>query len=281
MTRIDCRQLAPRIADLDANWELSVRAVHEAVADGADIIVLPELVTSGYVFESREEAASVAITPAHPLFGDWAAEAALGSAVVIGGFCEMGSGGLLHNSAALVDGSGVVAVYRKTHLWNREKVIFEPGTEAPKVFETVAGRIGVLICYDLEFPEMTRALALAGADLIAVPANWPLVDRPLGERPPEVIVAMAAARTNRIFIACCDRIGLERGQQWTAGTTVISESGWVIAEAAETGTARAEVDLARARIKTLTDFNDALADMRPELYGEITNPATSPGTGTR
>jgi predicted amidohydrolase len=273
MTRIDCRQLAPKVADLEANWELSVQAVHQAVAEGADIVVLPELVTSGYVFESREEAASVAITSSHPLFGDWGAEAALRSAIVIGGFCEMGSEGRLYNSAALVDASGVVAVYRKTHLWNREKTIFEPGSEPPKVFETAAGRIGVLICYDLEFPEMTRALALAGADLIVVPANWPLVSRPLSERPPEVVIAMAAARINRIFIACCDRTGTERAQQWTSGSTLINESGWVIAKAGDTGVAQAEVDLSRARVKTLTDFNDALDDRRPELYRELTKPA--------
>ncbi|MEA2254191.1 MAG: hypothetical protein QOG35_236 [Solirubrobacteraceae bacterium] len=269
MTRIVCQQLAPRIADLPANRELAMAAIGAAVDAGADVVVLPELVTSGYVFASTEEAASVAVAPDHELFADWAAEAARGSAVVIGGFCELGDDGLLYNSAALVDPSGVRAVYRKTHLWDREKLVFEPGAQPPPVVDTHAGRIALLVCYDLEFPELTRTVALAGADLIAVPTNWPLVDRPAGERAPEVVIAMAAARVNRVFVACCDRTGTERGQEWNAATTIVDASGWVVATADERGTATADVDLARARDKTLTEHSDALGDRRPELYGAV------------
>jgi predicted amidohydrolase len=216
VTRIACQQVAPRIADLEGNRRLSAESIHHAVDGGADVIVLPALVTSGYVFASRAEAASVAITPDHRLFVDWVAEAARGPAVVVGGFCELGDDGLLYDSAALVNGSGVRGVYRKTHLWNAEKLIFEPGRQPPLVFETAVGRIGILICYDLAFPEMTRILGLGGADLIANPTNWPLVSRPRGERPPEVIIAMSAARTNRVFIACCDRTGTDRHRTRTA-----------------------------------------------------------------
>ena len=92
------------------------------------------------------------------------------------------------------------------------------------------GRVGVAICYDLEFPEVTRHLALRGADLVAVPTNWPLVPRPDGEHPPEVVIAMAAARVNRVAIACCDRTGTERGVQWTAGATIVGVDGWVLAD---------------------------------------------------
>jgi 5-aminopentanamidase len=273
MTRVVCQQFAPQIADLPANRERSVRAVAEAIDAGADVVVLPELVTSGYVFESTDEAAAVAITPGHAVFTEWAAEAARGPAVVVGGFCEQGDDGLLYNSAAVVDRSGVLGVYRKTHLWDREKLYFQPGAHAPRVFDTPAGRIGVLVCYDLEFPELTRLLALGGAELIAVPTNWPLVDRPAGERPPEMQIAMAAARVNRVFIACCDRTGTERGQEWTAGTAVIDEAGWVIARQTEEGPAGAEIDLALARDKRLTDLCDALGDRRPELYRPLTAPS--------
>lgn len=269
MTRIVCQQLGPQIADLAANHQMSVESIRQAVADGADVVVLPELVTSGYLLASRAEAASVAITPGHQLFTDWAAEAARGPAVVIGGFCERGQDGLLYNSAVLVDGSGVRGVYRKTHLWNTEKLLFEPGRQVPPVFDTLTGRIGVLICYDLEFPEMTRTLALAGAELIAVPANWPVVSRPPGEHPPEVIMAMAAARANRVFIACCDRTGTERGQEWTAGTAIIDESGWVICAANVHLAATADVDLSAADRKMLTELSDVFGDRRPELYAAV------------
>jgi predicted amidohydrolase len=270
MTTIICQQVAPRIADLQANRRLSLSAIADAAAAGADVIVLPELVTSGYMFESAGEAASVAITAEDALFEEWAAEAR--GAVVIGGFAERGEDGLVYNSAAVVDRSGVIGVYRKGHLWDREKLCFAPGGEPPRVFDTTAGRIGVLVCYDLEFPEMPRTLALAGAELICVPTNWPLVPRPEGERPPEVINAMAAARLNRVFIACCDRTGTERGQHWTAGTTIVDEEGWVLDAQTGAGPARASVDLDRAHDKTYTDLADLMADRRPELYGAITQP---------
>lgn len=284
MTRIVCQQLAPRIGDLTTNHALSVRAIGEAVDLGADVVVLPELVTSGYVFASFEEAAAMAVTPEHQLFADWAREAARGPSLVVGGFCERGADGLLYNSAAVVDAAGVRAVYRKTHLWDREKLVFTPGTDPPPVVETPAGRIGVLLCYDLEFPELTRALALRGADLIAAPVNWPLVERPTGERPPEVIIAMAAARTNRVAVACCDRSGVERGQAWTGGTALIDTSGWVVSvagagtttEEAVTGRAVADVDLSCARDKRLSDRNDAFGDRRPGLYSSVTATDPSP-----
>src|ERR1700742_69855 len=116
MTRIVCQQLAPRIADLQTNRRLALSAISDAVSAGADVVVLPELVTSGYMFASAEEAASVAVAPEDPLFEEWAAEA--GSAVVVGAVAERGAAGLVYNSAAVVDSSGVIGVYRKVHLWD-------------------------------------------------------------------------------------------------------------------------------------------------------------------
>ncbi|MGH2858253.1 MAG: carbon-nitrogen hydrolase, partial [Solirubrobacteraceae bacterium] len=107
------------------------------------------------------------------------------------------------------------------------------------------------------------------AELIAVPTNWPLGDRPVGERAPEVTIAMAAARVNRVFIACCDRTGTERGQEWTGGTSIIDESGWVLASQSQLGSAHAVVDLTRAHDKSLTRLADVLGDRRPELYGAL------------
>jgi 5-aminopentanamidase len=259
MTVVACRQLTPVFGDLAANRELTLRAIADA---RADIVILPELVTSGYMFESREEAAALAIAPDDELFADWAAAA--GEGIVIGGFCERGADGAVYNSAAIVDRSGVLGVYRKLHLWDRERLWFAPGTEAPRVYETRFGRIGVVICYDLEFPELTRMVALAGADLLAVPTNWPLFPRPAGERPSEVVVAMATARLNHMSVACCDRGGTERGQEWTGGTTIVDQDGWVV------GVERAELDLPAARDKRFTALADALADRRPELYGPLT-----------
>ena len=269
MTLISCLQLAPVMADLPSNRELSCAAVESAVAAGAQVVVLPELVTSGYMFESLAEARSTAITPDDPLFASWASLAAGGDAVVVGGFCEPAPDGGVYNSALLLDGTGVRAVYRKIHLWDTEKNFFTPGPADPPIVRTSHGDIGLVICYDLEFPELTRSIALRGADLLAVPTNWPLVERPAGERPPEVHVAMATARVNRMAIACADRTGTERGQEWTAGTAVIDENGWVVATPGTDGVATARLDLTLGRNKVLTERAHVFGDRRPEFYGGL------------
>lgn len=266
LTRVLCAQLAPRIADPSYNRALSVAAVRGAAARGAEVIVLPELVTSGYRL-SVAEAASVAIPAQDSLLTEWGRAAP--AAVIVGGFCELGADGRLYNSAAVLDRGELVAVYRKTHLWDTEKLLFTPGTEAPPVLYTSCGRIGVLICYDLEFPEMTRNLSLHGAELLAVPTNWPLVPRPVGEHVPEVVIAMAAARVNRTAIACCDRSGPERGTSWSEGTSIIGPDGWVRAEVAD-GIAEADLGLSETRDKRLADHADRFADRRSEFYGPLT-----------
>lgn len=278
--RVVCQQLAPLVGNLASNVARAQAAVVEAVELGADVVVLPELATSGYVFASAQEAASLAVGADDDLLAAWG-RAACG-AVVVGGFCERGADGQLFNSAAVVDATGVRAVYRKTHLWDAEKLVFTPGDAPPPVVETVHGRLGVLICYDLEFPEMTRTLALAGAELLTVPTNWPLVRRPPGERPPEVVVAMAAARVSRMAVACCDRTGDERGQAWTGGTTVVDVEGWPLAARPDAGPVVADVPLGEARTKRLTDLADALGDWRPELYGALlAHPRTDESEHTR
>jgi 5-aminopentanamidase len=265
MTRIACCQIAPVIGQPDVNTGLILDQIRTAVAAGADVIVLPELATSGYMFADAEEARALALPAAAEPFTAWI-EAA-GDAIVIGGFPELGADGLLYNSAVMLDGSGVLGFYRKSHLWDREKLVFTPGAEAPRVLATRHGAIAVMICYDLEFPELTRPVALAGAELIAAPVNWPLFPRPDGEHPGEVINAMATARASKVAVACCDRSGVERGQPWTAGSAVISPDGWVLDTAGpDAGLAIAEIDLRVTHDKSLTEHVDLFGDRRPELY---------------
>ena len=272
MTRVACCQLAPVVGQGEANVAMAHSAWTAAVAAGAELVVLPELVTSGYVFASAGEAKSVARRADDELWDTWAAELAGSRAAVVAGFCEAGDDGRLYNSAVVLDATGVRAVYRKEHLWDAEKAIFTPGSAPPPVVDLAVGRVGVLICYDLEFPEMPRALALAGADIIAVPTNWPRTERPAGEHAGEVVIAMAAARVNRVAVACCDRVGVERGQDWNGGTAVIDQSGWALAAADGAVTVAAELDLAASRHKWVSPRNDVMADRRPELYGRLTGP---------
>lgn len=272
MIRIACQQLPPHFGLAQENKEMIHAAIVEALAVGSNLIVLPELVTSGYVFESESELRSIAIMSDDDVFEDWRRLIAKKDVVVVAGFPELGSDGSFYNSAAVVGNDGVRAIYRKNHLWDDEKRWFTPGGVVPPVIPTEFGKLGVLICYDLEFPETVRDLAVRGAEIIAVPTNWPSSPRPNGERPPEIGNAMVSARLSRVFIACCDRVGTERGVGWTGGSCVVEPDGWVLAERIDRdrGLVYADVDLSLARDKSLNRNNDVLGDRRPELYGSLT-----------
>jgi len=275
--RVACHQLAPVVGELEANRKRALTALDAAAAAGAQVVVLPELAASGYVFRDADEARALAEPADGPTLAGWAQRAATQGLVIAGGFAELGADGALYNSAALIDPDGVRAVYRKVHLWDREKLVFTPGEEPPPVLDTLHGRIGLIVCYDLEFPEWTRAVALRGAELLCVPTNWPREQRPAGERPMEVLRAMVTASTNRMAIAVCDRCGPERGVEWVAGTSIAGVDGWLLAgppPAAEPALLLADVDLAAARDKALGPRNDVHADRRPALYAP---PRRDPG----
>ncbi|WP_298992886.1 nitrilase-related carbon-nitrogen hydrolase [uncultured Pseudokineococcus sp.] len=273
-TRVAAVQVAPVLLDLAANAARSAAAITAAVLDGADVVVLPELVTSGYVLADVHEARSVAIPATSPVLAGWAeACSARPGAVVVGGFLELAEDGRLHNSAAVVDATGVRAVYRKVHLWDAERHLFSPGDAPPPVVETAHGRVAALICYDLGFPEWPRTAALAGADLIAVPTNWAAGYRPPGERPIGQVAAMGAARANHVVVACSDRTGVERGVEWSEGSAVVGAEGWVLSEdVAGEGVAWATVDLQAVRDRRLGRHGHLWGDRRPDLYGALTAP---------
>jgi predicted amidohydrolase len=281
--RVACCQIAPDVEHPDYNEALALAPIAAAVDAGAQIVVVPELVNSGYVFTSVDEARARATAIDGELLAGWAREAARGDAVVVGGFCERAPDGRLHNSSALVDGDGVRAVYRKLHLWGEESRWFAAGDRPAPVVQTPHGRIGLGVCYDIEFPELTRGLALAGADLIALPANWPREappsgagdhlaptnQLPLGDRPILRSLAATTAYLSKVYVAVCDRCGSERGLEFEGGSVIAGPDGWLRAgPVADRGvdTLIAECDLAAARQKRSGEHNDAFADRRPEYY---------------
>ncbi|CAI8939682.1 nitrilase family protein [Pseudomonas sp. IT-P291] len=269
-TVVACCQLAPKIGDLAYNRTLTERAIRQAALQGAQVVVLPELVQSGYLFTDRFEALSLAETTDGPALQLWQVLARELNLVIVGGFCERLPGDELANSAAMIDANGLRAVYRKAHLWDAEKDIFTAGDAPPPVVETVHGRFGMLICYDLEFPEWVRLPALAGADLLCAPVNWPDGPRPQTERPAEVLRVQANASVNRMFIAACDRYGHERGVGWVQGSVIVDADGYPLAGPAEQGGEQmllATLNLAEARNKRISARNDLHRDRRPQLYG--------------
>ncbi|HEX7444092.1 MAG TPA: nitrilase-related carbon-nitrogen hydrolase [Acidimicrobiales bacterium] len=266
MTRVVAAQLSLSVGDVPGNRRSARDAIATAAADGAELVVLPELSDTGYVFSDRDEALSLA--DPGPTVDGWVAAAREFGVIVVGGYCDR-SGDSLTNSAVVVDGTGVLAHYDKVHLWGRESEVFTPGTAPPPVVDTTVGRIGLLVCYDLEFPEWVRLAADAGADVVAAPVNWPLADRPSGERPIEVVKAQAAAAYYGVHLVVADRCGNDRGTRWVGGACIVDRTGYLVAgPSLEDAPAlvAADLDLAAARDKRLGSHNHLVGDRRPDLY---------------
>jgi len=271
---VACCQLAPKFGNVTYNKQLAEQAIREAASNGANIIVLPELIQSGYVFNDKEEAALLAETVKQTP-SEWAQLAQQLNVVIVGGFCERGENNQLHISAALATNKGDLILYRKVHLWNAEKRIFTAGCKPPPVIDTRFGKIAVMICYDQEFPEWVRLAALAGADLIAMPVNWPDSARPDNERPMEIVRVQANAAVNRLFIAACDRAGAERGVHWVGGSVIVDTDGYPLTpllrnktQAIE-GIIYANIEINQARQKAISELNNVHKDRKPELYSGL------------
>jgi 5-aminopentanamidase len=260
-------QLAPVFGDVDHNRALASDAIAAAAEGGANVVVLPELCTTGYAFADQSEALEFAEPADGPTVAAWRELAARHGIVIVGGFCERDRAGRPRNSAAVLDPGGVRCVYRKAHLWDREQLIFVAGSEPAPVIETTACVLGVAICYDSFFPEMMRALAVAGAELIAVPMNSPVLDAPTAPLPIEAVLALASAHVNSVFVAQADRSGRERGFEWAQASVICDPGGHLLAGPVNgTAVLQAECNLAHARDKSFGVRNDLLADRRPELY---------------
>lgn len=261
-------QTVPEFGAVDRNRARTVDVVREH--DRASLVVLPELVTTGYVFESRAELESLAEPRDGETARAWERVAAETDTWIVGGFAEAAEDAF-YNSALVVSPDGTEGCYRKVHLWDREKEWFEPGESAP-TFDAPFGRLGVQICNDLWFGELTVAQALAGVDLVAVPTNW-VPGSSEGARPAGwtmgVHQSVAHANANRVFVACADRAGTERGIPFEGQSVVVGPDGVPLAGPAPIAGERvleATCDLERARTKALTPRDDALADRRPDVY---------------
>jgi predicted amidohydrolase len=233
----------------------------------ADLLVLPELFSTGYSFKSRMELRALA----EPV-GSGDTSLALSDFArrkrtsLIAGIAES-SGGRLYNTAVLITPKGEVASYRKTHLFLYEKRLFDRGEAAYEIHRVGELRVGMLICFDWIFPEPFRELALKGVDLVAHPSNLIL---------PYCQNAMVTrALENRIFVVVANRVGTERRRgepfRFTGGSEVVSPGGMVLARAPKDRESilTVRIDPAEARNKRVTPLNHVLRDRRVDLYREI------------
>jgi N-carbamoylputrescine amidase len=270
--RVACAQYAVRDGARAHNLERSLEFVRRAADAGADLVVLPELAISGCDLASRHDALALAEGfPAGPTVRAWKEEARRSEIFIVGGFLER-EGGVLFNSAVLL-GPGTAGRYRKTHLWDGEKRLYEPGRELP-VFDTAIGKIGLLVCYDAWFPEAARALALKGAQLLCVPSNapddWVPEEQRIGGLTMLNVHCISHANANRLFVVAANRVG----DGYLGRSCMVDVTGGVLALGDMTGerllVADVKPDRAR-REKQLTGASHAFGDRNPaayQIYGE-------------
>ena len=228
----------------------------------ADLYVLPELFNTGYNFRTPEEVDHVAEKSDGATFRAMVGLAQRNSCYIAYGFAERAD--QIYNSAALVGPSGLLGLYRKVHLFDRENLFFKPGNLGFPVFELPFGKVGLMICFDWMYPEAARSLALKGAQLIAHPSNLVLPYCPDG--------MVTRCLENKVFAATADRVGREnRGEvdiRFIGTSEIVSPRGEVLARLGreEEGIAVVEIDPKDADKKKINQFNDLLAGRRPDQY---------------
>ncbi len=255
-------QFNPIFGQVERNLDLLEKTV---TGQDADLIVLPELCTTGYQFISRDELGDLA----EPVPDGYSCKRLAGLSKKTGihfvaGIAEKENNDL-YNTAVFVGPDGLLARYRKLHLFFEETLLFAPGSELPEVIEVNGCFIGILICFDWLFPEIFRILGLRGADLIVHPSNLVL---------PYCQAAMTTRSIeNRIFTLTANRIGTEsRGGKeplcFTGESQITGVKGEVIhrAPADKEELRIVEIEPELARDKSITKYNSVFESRRTDIY---------------
>ena len=278
--RIAGVQMEPRFGATEANLARIIEGIGAACGGGAQLVVFPECALSGYCFDSLEEAMNYAEPLPGPSVSRVAAECARTGASVIYGLLER-DGDRLFNAAALVGPHGLVASYRKVHLpFLGVDRFATPGDRPFAVHEASGIKIGMHICYDGAFPEPARVMTLLGAELIALPTNWPTHSETAAEHLPA-----CRSLENVVYTIAVNRVGVERGFRFIGRSSIAGPGGETLAAAGpdEETILYADIDVERARRKKLVRVPgkheiDRINDRRPEFYALLTRPHGAAGS---
>ena len=270
LVKVAAIQFEPHIGDKEYSVSEGLKLIEKAGAMGVKLMVLPELSNTGYIYNSREEAFAMSEpVPDGPTTREWIRMAKKYDAYICAGITER-EGNCLYNSVAVVGPDGHIGTYRKTHLWNEEKMWFEPGNLGYPVFSLPFGKIGCRICYDIWFPEVTRIYVAQGADIICDSTNWVVVD-PLQTKakPTAAYSAQQMSLMNAVFSICADRVGTERDCVFIGNSCITDPGGGFVAGPGSPDKPEivsAEINLMLARYRHWSDFNNPLTDRRTDLY---------------
>ncbi|MBI5643404.1 MAG: acyltransferase [Deltaproteobacteria bacterium] len=255
-------QTSPLFGRIRENIEGAIKVIEKL---DAELIVLPELFSTGYQFKSRPEMLKLAEdAEGGYATGRLTEVARKKKSFIVAGIAER-SGGKAYNSSVLVGPKGLMGIYRKAHLFWDEKKIFTPGDTPFEVYDTGKARIGMMICFDWLFPEAARTLALKGADIICHPSNLVLPYCPAA--------MITRSIENRVFSLTANRVGEEariRGKslKFIGMSQIVSPGGELLFRAGgKKAVAMAvEIEPKDARKKNITPVNDIIKDRRRDLF---------------
>lgn len=249
------------------NLQKMEKYVEQARKKEAKLIVFPELATTGYtlrdqIYELAETIPGTMVTALEKI-------AKRGGMYIIFGMPELSEKTqmVIYNTAVLIGPEGYVGKYRKMHLPTHsvfeEKRYFRQGY-SPQVFETEIGKLGMIICYDVFFPEVSRLLRLKGAQFLVCISASPAVRRHFFET-----LTVARAVENTVFLAYVNLVGIENGLQFWGGSRLIAPNGKIIVQAKynEEDMIIGTVDY--SSIKPVEAFVPTLRDIRPEIFQEL------------
>jgi len=253
-------QMNVRFGEVQANVRHAERLLQSA---DADLFVLPELFSSGYLFQSREELSRLAEAIPGEATQRLAQIAANKKCHIVAGLAER-AGKHYFNSAVLVGPDGHLATYRKIHLYDTEKKWFAPGDRPFSVIDIGAARIGMMICFDWMFPESMRSLALLGADIVCHPANLVM---PYCQK-----AMITRCLENNVYAVTANRIGRDErageSLSFTGKSQITGPRGELLVSAPQAAESVqvVEIDVATARNKQLNSRNNLVDDRRPDMY---------------
>ncbi|CAM3298394.1 Predicted amidohydrolase [Pseudomonas gessardii] len=271
IVRIAVAQTPSRLGELTHNAGFIAEAMGNAARQGAQLVVFPECALSGYMFDSRKAVAAASVPVDDPVLSPIYAAARHHGVHAVVGLLEYDAG-KLYNSAIFVGPTGLLGNYRKQHLplLGADRFL-DPGDIAgDRVVDIGFMRVGIMICFDLRYPESARELALDGADVIAMPTNWPLTATFLANH-----MTRVRAVENLVYMAVADRADSEAGTPFLGHSQIISPTGDVLAHAGTQETiVFADIDVTVARQKQLVfttpPYELPVFDARrPELYGVL------------
>jgi omega-amidase len=242
--------------DVDANLAYVREALARVAGQGANLAVLPEMWSTGFSYKNLNELA----LRTHGIVEELLELSARHKLVIVGSMPEP-NGDKVFNTVFLADNGRLAGVYRKIHLFSLlgEDTAFSGG-DSWLLADTAIGKIGVIICYDLRFPELSRRLALEGAQVLCVPAQWP---KPRQEHWRTLI--RARAMENQLFVVSCNACGLTGKLDFFGMSMIISPKGDVLEEAGE---GECEI-LADMDMQAMTDWRAQIPcfnDRKPECY---------------